>query len=280
MSASAAPVVSVRENVPGQQVAINTAAPVVSQQDVMSASAAPVVSVRENVPGQQVINTAAPVVSKNVTGQQFVTSASAAQHEQSVAETEATTPWSPQSVSPTLAETEATTPSQSVGPSVGEAEATTSQSPQSVGSTLAETEATTPPQSVGPSLTKANTMTPWSQNEHSEVDTMSVGEISAGPACADENSTPPQEVETPSEGNTSDSPTSAHESSTTEWANITLILSDDETSVKVTKHDSSKNTLTSDMSTSRTDEELTTGLVVPIITIIEPVQEPPETPKM
>ena len=108
---------------------------------------------------------------------------------------------------------------------------------------------------------------------------MSEGDISASPTCADESNTPPQEVETLSEGDTSVSPTSAHESSTTEWANITLVSSDEETSVKVTKHDSSKNTLTSDMSTSRTDEELATGLVDPIITIIEPVQEPPETPR-
>ena len=69
----------------------------------MSASAAPVISVRENVPSQQVIiNTAAPVVSENVMGQQVVTSASVAQHEQSVAETEDTTPQSPQSVTPFL----------------------------------------------------------------------------------------------------------------------------------------------------------------------------------
>ena len=120
---------------------------------------------------------------------------------------------------------------------------------------------------------------PQSQNEHSEVDTMSEGDISARPTCADESSTPPWEVETLSEGDTIVSPASAHENSTTEWANITLISSDEETSVKVTKHDSSKNTLMSEMSTSRTSEKLAAGLVDSIITIIEPVQEPPETPR-
>ena len=93
------------------------------------------------------------------------------------------------------------------------------------------------------------------------------------------SSNPLWEVETPSEGDTSVSPTSAHESSTPEWGNVTLILSDEETSVQVTQHDSSKNTLMSSMSTSRTDEEQANGIVDPIITVIEPVQEPPETPR-
>ena len=108
---------------------------------------------------------------------------------------------------------------------------------------------------------------------------MSEGDISTIPTCADESSTPPREVEMLSEGDTSVSPTSAHESSTTEQANVTLIPSDEERSVKVTKHNSSKNTLMSDMSTSRTDEELATGLVDLIITIIQPAQKPPETPR-
>ena len=176
--------------------------------------------------------------------------------------------------------------------------------------------------SLSPSLAEANTTTPQypprSQNEHSDVDTLSEGDIfvcptsahesstplqevmtpsehnnSVGPASAHESSslnevtkhesskssTPSQEVETPSEGDTSVSPTSAHESSTHEQGNVTLISSDEETSVHVTLHDSSKSTLMSSMSTSKTDEELATGIVDLIITIIEPVQEPPETPR-
>ena len=66
---------------------------------------------------------------------------------------------------------------------------------------------------------------------------------------------------------------------------LNVIPSEEDTNTNtVVEHsNSSKTTVTSDLSSSRTDEEITTGMVDPIITVIEPVEEPPksqpETPR-
>ena len=66
---------------------------------------------------------------------------------------------------------------------------------------------------------------------------------------------------------------------------LTVISSEEDTNTNaVVEHsNSSKTTVTSDLPSSRTDEEITTGMVDPIITVIEPVEEPPksqpETPR-
>ena len=66
---------------------------------------------------------------------------------------------------------------------------------------------------------------------------------------------------------------------------LNVISSEEDTNTNaVVEHsNSSKTTVISDLSSSRTDEEITTGMVDPIITVIEPVEEPPksqlETPR-
>ena len=217
MSASAAPVVSVSENVPGQQV-------------VMSASAVPVVSVSKNVPGQQDMSASATPVVNTV-----VSETRTMQHEQSV------------------------------NPGLAQANTTTPQSKHSDVHTPSEGGS-----SVGPTSAQENSTPPW------EVETQSEGDSSVSPASPQESTTPPLEVETLSEGDSSVSPSSVQQSSTPPLGNVTLISSDEEID-QVTKHDSSKSTLTSSCSTSRTDEELATSMVDSINMVIEPIQEAPET---
>ena len=66
---------------------------------------------------------------------------------------------------------------------------------------------------------------------------------------------------------------------------LNVISSEEDTNTNaVVEHsNSSKTTLMSDLSSSRTNEEIATGIVDPIITVIEPVEEPPksqpETPR-
>ena len=59
---------------------------------------------------------------------------------------------------------------------------------------------------------------------------------------------------------------------------LNVISSEEDTNTNaVVEHsNSSKTTVMSALSSSRTDEEITTGMADPIITVIEPVEEPPK----
>ena len=84
-----------------------------------------------------------------------------------------------------------------------------------------------------------------------------IGDSHVSPAQPEQFSTPPH--------------------SDSELNNITVIKSEEDTSTDtvVTDASSSKSTLTSNLSSSRTDEEIAMGMVDPIITIIETINDPP-----
>ena len=132
---------------------------------------------------------------------------------------------------------------------------------------------------------------PTQQDEVDHQETlMGIGESSVSPPQPGPISTPPHsEKEVANQetqmgiGDSSVSPAQQEQISTPRWSdselNITVITVD-----PVVQDTSSKSTLPSDMSSSETDEEIATGMVDPIITVIEPISDPPseippETPR-
>ena len=152
--------------------------------------------------------------------------------------------------------------------------------------------------SVSPAQQEQISTPPHSEKEVASQETQTgIGDSPVGPTQPEQISTPPhsekkvasQETHT-GFGDSPVSPAQPEQISSPQHSdselNITVITSEEDTSTDAVVADtsSSKSTLMSNLSSSKMDEEIATGMVDPHTTVIEPINDPPpetqpETPR-